>query len=145
MNKSFLTVAQVFAILGSIFWIFYGFLFFVLFNYGLSFQSTASIVGVLFFTAGAFNIVAAVRLNAAKENSNLKGEALGWSIYLIFTTYFIGGVFGILGATLQGANGSSSQPGSIEQQLKELENLFDKGLISKEEYQVRRMKIIERV
>jgi len=121
MNKTLLTVAQVFAILNAILFIFP--------------------LGLLIFplVLAYFNFKAASVMDKAKRGEATKEQVTNYSIYLIFTS-MIGGICGLIAA-------SSSEPGvstnsSIEQRLKELDDLYDRGVISKQEYDARRGVII---
>ena len=137
MNKSFLMVAQVFAIIAAAISGIAGIRLLSLGDYG---------AGFFFIILATVDEIAAVRLNKARNDQASSSEVLGWSIYLLFFAGLIGGIFGILGS--QGAgnekSGSSSSYrfGSLEQRLKELDALYEKGLITQEEYLERRRKII---
>lgn len=144
MNKSFLMVAQVFAIIAAAISGIAGITLLSLGDYGLEYIGG---VGFFFYIILAtVDVIAAVRLNKARNDQASSSEVLGWSIYLLFFAGIIGGIFGILGS--QGAgnekSGSSSSYrfGSLEQRLKELDALYEKGLITQEEYLERRRKII---
>lgn len=69
---------------------------------------------------------------ATKQNS-----VIGWSIFFILTNFIIG-VLGFIAVF----TGNKNKPFSLENRLKELQNLYDKGIISKEEYQERRSALI---
>ncbi len=142
MNKSFLMVAQVFAIIAAAISGIAGITLLSLVDSGLEYIGGAGFYIIL----ATVDIIAAVRLNKARNDQASSSEVLGWSIYLLFFAGLIGGIFGILGS--QGAgnekSGSSSsyRYGSLEQRLKELDALYEKGLITQEEYLERRRKII---
>ena len=143
MNKSFLMVAQVFAIIAAAISGIAGITLLSLGDYGLGYIGGA---GFFYIILATVDVIAAVRLNKARNDQASSSEVLGWSIYLLFFAGLIGGIFGILGS--QGAgnekSGSSSSYrfGSLEQRLKELDALYEKGLITQEEYLERRRKII---
>lgn len=124
MNKTFLTVAQVFAIISGVF---------LIFPLGIL---------VLPLVLAFFNFKAASVFDKAKRGEATKEQVTNYSIYLIFTS-LIGGIFGLIAASE--STSSISAPSSVEQKLKELDGLFDRGLISKEEYEVRRKAIIDSI
>jgi len=124
MNKTLLTVAQVFAIISGIFFIFpFGMFIFPL---------------ILAF----FNFKAASVFDKAKRGEATKEQVTNYSIYLIFTS-LVGGICGLVAAS--GTNGDVPVVGSLEQRLKDLDNLFDRGIISREEYEARRKVIIDSI
>ncbi|WP_025724405.1 SHOCT domain-containing protein [Acholeplasma granularum] len=145
MNKTFLTVSQVFQILGSLVTSFYivfiGQMIFM-FNSGAGF-STITLFIVLIIVS--LYILVFIRFNQAKTNSLMKTEIIIYSIAFIITGNILAGVFGLVGALSQDSNTTNNNESSIEQKLKDLDNLFDKGLISLEEYQERRRRIIESI
>lgn len=123
MNKTYLTVAQVFAIIGGII---YCLMFFLIFPLILAF----------------FNFRAAAIMDKAKNGMASRDQVRSYGIYLLFTTYVIGGIFAIIAAESKvGTDAPLVQ--STEQKLQELESLYEKGMISKEEYEIRRKRIIE--
>jgi Na+-driven multidrug efflux pump len=124
MNKSFLTVAQVFAIIYGVILLFFIWLI---------------IPGILAY----FNFKAAGIMDKAKRGEATREQVTNYSIYLIFTT-LIGGIFGLLAGSGQGEHNNVAVL-SIEQKLQELDKLFDKGIISKEEYDQRRKRIIDTI
>lgn len=78
------------------------------------------------------------------EELKLKRNSVtAWSVFFILTNIIIG-IFGFL-ALSQGNNSSSNDKTSLESRLKELQNLYDKGLISSEEYHLRRKIMIEKI
>src|SRR5690606_498739 len=97
MNKNYLLVAQVFAIIGAVGW---GFSSFGLLL--LLYTVTAQIFvfpQMMFYIAIVIaDIFAAYRLGKARAGLASKNEALGWSIFLIIGGGVIGGIFGILGS-----------------------------------------------
>lgn len=121
MNKTLLTVAQVFAIINAILFIFP--------------------LGLLIFplVLAYFNFKAAGIMDKAKRGEATKEQVTNYSIYLIFTS-MIGGICGLLAASSSESGAVSSQ--SVEQKLNELDDLYDRGIISKEEYETRRGIII---
>lgn len=101
-------------------------------------------IAIITIPIGIFNLIAANKLKQYQEGSPevSKQAATGWSIYLIFTTGWIGGLcalFGVLQS--EGELGSKS----LEDQLKEIESLYNDGVLTKSEYDERRKKIIENV
>lgn len=124
MNKTFLSVARIFAIITGIFFIFP--------------------LGVLIFplVLAYFNFKAASIYDKAKRGEATKEQVTKYSIYLIFITR-IGGIFGLLATT--GVNSEQSNHSTVEQKLKELEELFDRGVVSKSEYEARRKYIINSI
>ncbi|OED59039.1 SHOCT domain-containing protein [Acholeplasma laidlawii] len=124
MNKTFLTVAQVFAIITGVLFIFPG--------------------GLLIFplVLAYFNFKAASVFDKSKKGEATKEQVTNYSIYLIFTST-IGGIFGLLAGT--GVSSTDTEPVTVEQKLKQLDGLFDRGVISREEYEARRKAILENI
>ncbi len=158
MNKTFLLVAVIFAVLGALSGVsaafqFFGFRTIFEMDPELAGQvpewiySMFNALGFVMLVFAALNIVAAVRINAARKDNASRKEALGWSIYLLFGAGLIGGIFGILGANAKHEVSAAalSNSNSLENDLKALDSLFNKGLISDAEYQERRSKLINRV
>lgn len=125
MNKTYLTVAQIFAIISGVALCFAFILIFPL------------VLGILNFKAASV-------MNQAKNGEATKEQVRNWSIYLIFTS-LIGGIFGLIAAESKEEGQVSIEGTSLEQKLKDLDSLYDRGLISKEEYELRRKKILESV
>lgn len=126
MNKTMLTIARVFAILSGIIFIFP--------------------LGVFIFPLilAYFNFKAASVLDKARRGEATKEQVTNYSIYLIFTTFScLGGIFGLIATS--GASSNAGGLNSVEDKLKELDNLFDRGVISREEYELRRKNIIESI
>ncbi len=123
MNKTYLTVAQIFAIISGV---------------ALCFGFILVIPLIL----GILNFKAASVMSRAKDGTATNEEVRNWSIYLIFTS-LIGGIFGLIAAESKGEGQVLVEGTSLEQKLKDLDSLFDRGLISKEEYEIRRKKILE--
>lgn len=98
-----------------------------------------SIFGIPF---GILNFIAAKKLADVESGVLEPSAARGWSIYLIFTTT-IGGVLALIGLSDLERNDNSGV--SLERKLNELESLYDRGLISRDEYDRRRKYIIESV
>mgnify|MGYP001000659778 CR=1 FL=1 len=148
MNKTFLLVSQVFSILGAVLIGFY-FLLFLFIGVGYSYGGLLnSFIFPLFLFAALVSIyiVASVRFQKAKTTPNMKTEVMIWGILLLIGPSFIGGVFAIIAANTQSSeNSSGGSEKSVEVKLKELDNLFDKGIISMEEYQLRRKRILENI
>lgn len=128
MNKNLLIAAQVFAGISVV-------------------TSIASMGNALFWFFNlifvGLNIFAIYRLEKAKTDEASRNEVIGWGVYLIFSSYVVGGVLAILAATLNQTNTSGQS--NIEAQLEETTRLYDQGMISKEEYDERRKKIIEKI
>lgn len=91
---------------------------------------------------GIFNFMAAKKLEQVENGEIQPDEAKNWAIYLIFTST-IGGILALLG--LSDLEKGSQKSASLESKLKEIENLYDRGIISKEEYENRRRSIIETI
>jgi len=126
MNKSLLTVAQVFAVIGGIILIFP--------------------LGIFIFplVLAFFNFKAVGVLERAKTGQETKERVTNYSIYLLFTAHIIGGICGLIAANST-TDGGVYQDTTPEDKLKSLDNLYDKGLISKEEYENRRRSIIDNI
>lgn len=92
---------------------------------------------------GVLNIVAGNKLGKAAEGELTTEEVQGWAIYLIFTTV-IGGIFALLGIN-DATIAIQSNKVSVEDQLRELKKLFDDGLITEQEHEERREKIISKL
>ncbi len=142
MNKTFLLVAQVFAILGAV-------------GYGIGALAYLSLlsfsfVGLILPTAIFYvafivlNIIAAINLDKARNDQLSPQATLGWSIYLIIGAGVIGGIFGILGSQGVGVDSATKQAPTkgLEAKLEELDRLYNRGLITRDEYLARRKKII---
>ncbi|WP_025724406.1 SHOCT domain-containing protein [Acholeplasma granularum] len=121
MNKTLLTVAQVFSIISGAL---------MIFPFGIF---------ILPLILAFFNFKAATIMGKAKEGQATKEQVTNYSIYLIFTST-IAGICGLVAASTQD---QVSGLQSVEQKLIELDGIYDKGLITKEEYEIRRKKIIE--
>lgn len=143
MNKTFLLVAQIFAILGAIGYGFIGLIYFSVFSY-YSVANTLLVPILIYVAIGVLDIVAAVMLNKARNNQASSNVALGWSIFLLIGAGLIGGIFGILGAQGVGGESTTVQPtvNSLEAKLEEIDRLYNRGLLTRDEYLVRRKKII---
>jgi|SRR5690606_6049768 len=126
MHKGLLTTSQVFAIISAIIMPFIFEDFFI--------------IG---FAISAFNVISIVILEYGKKGEVSKRVVVGWGIYLIFTT-IISGILTIIAANQD----NKSKPMSIsnvETRLKEIDDLLHKGMITKEEYEIRRKNILERI
>lgn len=118
----------------------------VLITVGIIFSYISAVLWFLMiFTIplGILNIIAAGKLKGYQEGSVDKQQAIGWSIYLCFGTWIVGGLCALIGVMQSEGEFGSSSKSSLESQLKELNRLYDQGLITKEEYEARRKKIIE--
>ncbi len=120
MNKGLLTAASVIAIInGVIFCIF-----------------------IITIPLGILNFVAAGKINAYRDGGGSRDSVRGWSIYLLFTTfYFLGGIFGLVGIGPEGAINKTES--TLESRLLQLNRLYDTNIITKEEYEARRKRIIQ--
>lgn len=156
MNKTFLLVAAIFAFIMVPILLLYGFAMFgvreiieadpeLAAQIPVEFYGFFNFLGVLMISFGVIDLIAGIRLVAARNGKASSREAMGWSIYLIFGAGIIAGVFGILGAKTDETQNYSTTSSPLENQLKELDDLFSKGLINKEEYQNRRAKLIDKV
>jgi|SRR5690606_17394834 len=120
MNKGLLTAASVIAIISGVFICLF----------------------IITIPLGILNFVAAGKIRDYRDGVGSRDSARNWSIYLIFTSfYFLAGIFGLIGLGPEGA--TSSEPSSLEARLTSLNKLYDDGIITKEEYEERRKRIIE--
>lgn len=160
MNKTFITVGIIFTVLATLMLLIFGGVFMNASDivYELALQdpdiqlvaeelvSLFSTVAVFMFIFAFLNIVAAVRIFMLRNSQTASKEALGWAIYLLFGAGLLGGIFSILGVQVKNPTPVAASSGStLESQLKELDKLFEKGLISQDEYNERRERIISRV
>lgn len=146
MNKKFILVAKIFAIIGAV-------------SSGLqillSFLTSGSTVYyhnyltitfsfIVYAAMLILSVIAAIRLDLAKDDKISKDEVLGWSIYLLFGGLVIGGIFGILGFMNIGSDltSSSTKTGSLEEKLIELDRLYTSGILTREEYLEKRKRVI---
>lgn len=144
MNKTLLTISQVFvAIAAAVIGIYALIFMFVLGQ--IESDVTFNIVGLVMFIILGFNIFVFIRIGQAKDNPYMKTEIIIYSIILLLTSNILGGVFALLGVLLEDNGQTQSESSSLEKRLKDLDNLFDKGLITLDEYHERRKKIIESV
>lgn len=108
-----------------------------------SVQNMLSFLAVISLIISALNVYAAFVLIQARNGKASSKKAFGWSIYLLFGGGLLAGLFGILGSKeKKDETGSWSD---LESKLRELENLYEKGLITKEEYDIRRENIINKI
>lgn len=145
MNKTFLTVSQVFIALNGLAYFIIGLFMFIMFNSMATVNelpelNVLSIVLVVLF---ALYVVVFIRMGQAKNNPYMKTEVMVWSILLIATSNMLAGIFGLVGALSQSNDSQSKGEESLEKRLKDLDNLFDRGLITLDEYHERRKRIIE--
>lgn len=158
MNKTFLLVAVIFAAIGALSTVsgalqLFGLKTALELDHELVGQipeevyAIVNVIGVILLVFAVLNVIAAIRINAARQGNASRKEALGWSIYLLFGAGLIGGIFGIMGANAKNSEVStaSNASNSLEVDLKALDSLYNKGLISQEEYQDRRSKLLGRV
>lgn len=142
MNKTLLTISQVFVAIGATVIGIYALIFMFVFGQ-LESDVTFNIVGLVMFIIVGFNIFVFIRIGQAKDNPYMKTEIIIYSIILLLTSNILGGVFALLGVLLENNGQTQSESSSLEKRLKDLDNLFDKGLITLDEYHERRKKIIE--
>ncbi len=160
MNKTFLMVAIVLGSIMSVIMVIYGFVLFNLVDIliGNSIQlppdeievliaveTVFQVMGVFMIIIGFVNIIAVTRINAARNGKASRSTALGWSIYLLICAGLIPGLFGILGANQNKDADEVAASNSIESQIRELDALYQRGLISKAEYDERRAEVIKRI
>jgi len=160
MNKTFITVGIIFTVLATLMLLLFGTIFINASDivYELALQdpdinlvaqeliSLFSTVAVFMFIFAFLNIIAAVRIFMLRNSQTSSKEALGWAIYLLFGAGLLGGIFSILGVQVKNPTPVAEASGStLESQLKELDKLFEKGLISQDEYNARRERIISKV
>ncbi|HHX76342.1 MAG TPA: SHOCT domain-containing protein [Acholeplasmataceae bacterium] len=143
MNRTYLTVAQVFVgIYMAIFTISSFIVVFALMMVGsFSLRGVTSVI----FPLGllAVNIIIFIRFGLAKDKPMMKNEVIIWSVLLIMSSNLIGGIFGIIGAVSADDKQTRLTHQSIESKLKSLDDLYDQGLITQEEYKSRRMRILD--
>ncbi|OED59040.1 SHOCT domain-containing protein [Acholeplasma laidlawii] len=142
MNKTLLTISQVFVAIGATVIGIYALIFMFVLGQ-LESDVTFNIVGLVMFIIVGFNIFVFIRIGQAKDNPYMKTEIIIYSIILLLTSNILGGVFALLGVLLENNGQTQSESSSLEKRLKDLDNLFDKGLITLDEYHERRKKIIE--
>jgi hypothetical protein len=126
MNRGLIKAAIILSYITAILWIF-------------------TIIGIPFTI---FNFKAGGKLEKYIEGDKTvtKESATGWSVYLFFGAGILTGLLAILGVNLDSEptfSNNSNNSRSLEEQLLELNRLYDQNLISKEEYELRREKIIQ--
>ncbi len=142
MNKTYLTVAQVFVAIYTVVLSISSFIvLFVLMIYGA--MSLHGLTAIFLMAFIAVNIVIFIRFGLAKDKPMMKNEVIIWSVLLIMSSNLLGGIFGIIGAVSAVDKQASLTHQSIESKLKSLDDLYDQGLISQEEYKSRRMRILD--
>ncbi|WP_026399901.1 SHOCT domain-containing protein [Acholeplasma equifetale] len=100
-------------------------------------------VFLLAFLAAIIIGIARVGIVASKGDSG-KTEGIIWSI--IFCLVLApAGIFILIGFLVNDEEKNNTIKTSFEQKLLELNRLYDKNLITKEEYDIRRKKIIESI
>ena len=151
MNKTFLTIARIIALVTGILMLvaagFIAWLAIPVFAFGAG-QVNYLFNGLIFrvivmVPIGIFNIIASNKIKSVEEGKADISVAKNWSIYLIFTTV-IGGIFGLIGST----NSNEINPQStsnLETELTNLKNLYDRGLITQAEYDMRRAAILNKM
>lgn len=144
MNKTLLTISQVFVAIGAVVIGIYALIFMFVLGQ-IESDVTFNIVGLVMFIILGFNIFVFIRIGQAKDNPYMKTEIIVYSVILLITSNILGGIFALLGVLLEDNGQTQSESSSLEKRLKDLDNLFDKGLITLDEYHERRKKIIESV
>lgn len=144
MNKTLLTISQVFVAIAAVVMGIYALIFMFVFG-ELESGVTFNIVGLVMFIIVGFNIFVFIRIGQAKDNPYMKTEIIVYSVILLITSNILGGVFALLGVLIENTGQDQTDSSSLEKKLKDLDNLFDKGLITLDEYHERRKKIIESV
>ena len=148
MNKTYLTVSQVMLGIAAGVIGLYFFLFGTILSVGSFYDGFVwgNLIVVMFIIAliVGLHILVMVRFQKAKTDYSMKQEVLIWSILLLISGNIIAGIFGIL-ASNDKQEADSPVINSVEDKLKHLDQLYDKGLITLEEYQIRRKKIIESI
>lgn len=144
MNKTLLTISQVFVAINAVVIGIYALIFMFVFN---QFESEISlnIAGFVMMIIVGFNIFVFIRIGQAKDNPYMKTEIIVYSVILLITSNILGGIFALLGVLIENTGQDQTDSSSLEKKLKDLDNLFDKGLITLDEYHERRKKIIESV
>lgn len=142
MNKTLLTVSQVFVAINGAIFLLYGLLLFTISGETAELFA-GEIITIILLAIAVVYVIIFIRLGQAKTNPEMKTEVIVWSVLLIFTSNLPAGICGILGALADSNNASTSSSDSLEKRLKELDNLYDRGLITIEEYQERRKHIIQ--
>lgn len=142
MNKTLLTISQVFVAINAVIIGIYALIFMFVFNQFES-EFTLNVVGFVMLIIVGLYIFVFIRIGQAKDNPYMKTEIIIYSIILLLTSNILGGVFALLGVLLENTGQTQSESSSLEKRLKDLDNLFDKGLITLDEYHERRKKIIE--
>lgn len=144
MNKTLLTISQVFVAIAAVMIGIYALIFMFVLGQ-LESGVTFNIVGLVMFIIVGFNIFVFIRIGQAKDNPYMKTEIIIYSVILLITSNILGGVFALLGVLIENTGQDQTDSSSLEKKLKDLDNLFDKGLITLDEYHERRKKIIESV
>lgn len=142
MNKTLLTISQVFVAIGAVVIGIYALIFMFVLGQ-LESDVTFNIVGLVMLIIVGFNIFVFIRIGQAKDNPYMKTEIIVYSVILLLTSNILGGIFALLGVLIENTGQDQSNSSSLEKRLKDLDNLFDKGLITLDEYHERRKKIIE--
>lgn len=108
---------------------------------------------------GVLNIIASSKFDKAlNDDPNVtKDTVRGWSIYLLFTD-LVSGLLAIFSTLMEdkdtidftSTNSSftytgSSRGSNIDERLRNLRNLYDSGLINRDEYDRRRQEIIDEI
>ena len=142
MNKTYLTVAQIFIGIYTVLISLASFV--VLFSLtivgGVPIQGLVNLY--LFGLIGLY-VVIFIRFGLAKDKPRMKNEIIIWSVLLLMSSNLLAGIFGIIAALSTDDKKENLGHKTIESQLKSLDNLYDKGLISQEEYKTRRMRILD--
>lgn len=142
MNKTLLTVSQIFVAINGIVFLMYGLVLFAVFGEATELFA-GEIITIVLLAIAVVYVIIFIRLNQSKTNPEMKTEIIVWSVLLIITSNLPAGICGILGTLTDSNKGSTTSGESLEKRLKELDNLYDRGLITIEEYQDRRKRIIQ--
>lgn len=87
------------------------------------------------------NFMAASKIKRVEDGYDNPDSLLGWAIYLIVFGFVITGILVLI--AIYADDLKITRGSSIEDKLNSLNKLYDNGLISKEEYDERRKKIID--
>ena len=156
MNKTFLTVSQVFAIItaigvfiGSVVTIMIAVLLPTINDESLAplteselstVQTILWIIAIVFIVIGIFNIIATKKMAEGKSGKASPEVVRIFAIILIFTAGLLAGIFGILGTI----NNDQNQVFPLEEQLKELNSLLERNIITQDEYDKRRAELVKK-
>ena len=117
MNKTLLTVSQVFVAIHGGIAIIYGILFLSIYN-AVEANGLLDVVGFALLLIFTLYVVIFIRLGQAKDNPYMKTEVIVWSILLFFSSNFIAGLCAILGALLEPPTQNKGWFGLIRKKVK---------------------------